>query len=273
MTTTHGDKKFTGYIPDLYDSHFVPLLFAPYAADIARRVAAANATSVLETAAGTGVVTRALDAALPADASITSTDLNQPMIDKAASVTRSPRAITFRQADAMQLPFADASFDCVVCQFGAMFFPHKSAAFAEVRRVLRPGGWFIFNTWDRIEESALAVIVMEAMGKVFRDNPAAFFARTPHGYHDPGTIASDLAAARFGTTPEIVPLTLRSRAPSARHAAIGFCQGSPMRNEIEQRDPAGLERATDAAEAAIAQRFGNGAVDAPMRAYVITIRK
>jgi SAM-dependent methyltransferase len=173
----------------------------------------------------------------------------------------------------MQLPFPDAAFDCVVCQFGVMFFPDKAKAFAEARRVLQPGGTFIFNTWDRIEENELSATVMDAMAQQFPDNPAAFFARTPHGYHDRTAIARDLAAGGFGAASDIVTVTLRSRAASARDAAIAFCQGSPLRNEIEERNPSGLDAATDATAALIARRFGNGAVDARMQAHIVTIRK
>jgi SAM-dependent methyltransferase len=272
MTTPHSDKKFTGYIPDIYERFFVPLLFAPYATDLARRVPR-DVTRVLEVAAGTGIVTRALDATLPEKTFIMAPDLNQPMLDRAEAATRSRRAIEWRQADAMQLPFEDESVDCVVCGFGAMFFPDKAHAFAETRRVLRPGGTFVFNVWDRIEENELSAIVMATMAKVFPDNPAAFFARTPHGYHDRELIARDLRAGGFENAPEIDTVTLRSRARSARNAAIGYCQGSPLRNEIDERDPTALGPATNAAEAAIAKRFGMGQIDARMQAHVITIRK
>lgn len=272
MTTPRTDKKFTGYIPDMYERYFVPLKFAPYAADLVSRIPA-RVKRVLEMAAGTGVVTRAMDAALPAAVEITATDLNQPMLDRAAAATRSQRVITWRQADAMQLPFEDESFDCVVCQFGVMFFPDKAKAFAETRRVLRPGGVFIFNTWDRIEANELSSIVMDTMARHFPDNPAAFFARTPHGYHDKTTIARDLAAAGFDAAPEIVTVALRARAASAREAAIGFCEGSPLRNEIEERAPGGVDAATTAVETAIAARFGRGAIDTGIQAHIVTIRK
>ena len=272
MAAPQSDRKFLGYIPDMYDRYFVPLLFAPYAEDLVQRIPA-RVNRVLEIAAGTGVVTRAMDAALPPAVELTATDLNQPMLDRAAAATRAQHAITWRQADAMQLPFEDESFDCVVCQFGVMFFPDKPKAFAEARRVLRPGGSFVFNTWDRIEESELASIVMDAMAGHFPDNPAAFFARTPHGYHDRETVARDLAAGGFVGAPEITTITLRSRAASARDAALGFCQGSPLRNEIEERRPGGVEAATEFAEAAIVGRFGHGPVDARMQAHIVTIRK
>jgi SAM-dependent methyltransferase len=273
MTTPQSDKKFTGYIPETYETYFVPLLFRPYAEDLAQRVRGLDAKHILEVAAGTGVVTRALDAALPGNVLITATDLNQQMLDTAAIATPSQRTIEWRRADAMQLPFDDGSVDCVVCQFGVMFFPDKAAAFAEAYRVLQPGGVFIFNTWDRIEENELSAIVVTTMAGHFPDNPAAFFARTPHGYYEIDRITRDLAQGGFAGTPDITTVTLRSRARSARDAAIAFCQGSPLRTEIEERDPAGLDAATDAVAAAIADRFGHGPVDAKMQAHIVVIRK
>src|SRR3954464_9469223 len=106
------------------------------------------------------------------------------MLDRAATVG-TKRAVEWRQADAMQLPFEDAAFDAVVCQFGAMFFPEKTKAFSEVRRVLRPGGVFVFNVWDHIEENEFAATIMIALASVFPNDPPRFMARTPHGYCEP----------------------------------------------------------------------------------------
>jgi ubiquinone/menaquinone biosynthesis C-methylase UbiE len=124
--------------------------------------------------------------------SVVATDLNQAMLDQAMAVGTA-RPVVWRQADAMALPFADGAFDAVVCQFGAMFFPDKPKAFAEARRVLRPGGVFIFNVWDRISENEFADSVTTALEGVFPRDPPRFMTRTPHGYYDPGLIASDLS--------------------------------------------------------------------------------
>lgn len=270
MSNPNTDKLFSGSIPKLYETYLVPLIFAPYAADLANRLAARPLTRVLEIAAGTGVVTRALTSVLPESVSIVATDLNQAMLDQAAAVgTRRP--VEWRQADAMQLPFPDASFDAVVCQFGAMFFPERSKAFAETRRVLKPGGVFIFNVWDRIEENEFADTVITALASVFPQDPPRFLARTPHGYYDRQTIARDLAAGGFAALPEISTVAARSRAESAQVPAIAYCQGTPMRNEIEARDASRLLEATDVVERAIAQRFGRGAVDGKIQAVVVTI--
>src|SRR5438552_10721765 len=270
MTENATDKVFAGSIPKLYESHLVPLIFEPYAVDIGRRLASRSPSRVLEIAAGTGVVTRALVSALPDRTAIVATDLNQAMLDQAIAIGTS-RSVEWRQADAMQLPFADGAFDAVVCQFGAMFFPDKPKAFAEARRVLRPRGVFIFNVWDRIEENDFANFVTIAMEAVFPEDPPRFLARTPHGYHGRPTIERDLAQGGFEASPEVVTVAQRSRAESARVPAVAFCQGTPLRSEIEARNPARLGEATDAATQAIARRFGDGAVDGKIQAHIVSV--
>lgn len=257
----------------------VPMIFAPYAQDLALRAARDLAlrahpgrgnAAVLEIAAGTGVVTRALADQLPASASIVATDLNQPMLDHAARLGTS-RPVTWQQANAMELPFSDASFDTVVCQFGVMFFPDRPRAYAQARRVLRAGGAFLFNTWDRIELNELTDEIQSAVIDLYPDNPPRFMARTPHGYFDPEVIRDDLARAGFRSPATITTLPARSHAASARHAARAICQGTPMRAEIEAHGPGELERATDAAEAAVARRFGRDAIEGAISALVVEV--
>ncbi len=264
-----SDKVFAGSVPKLYESHLVPLIFEPYAADITRRLAARRVSRVLELAAGTGVVTRAMAAALPESVSIVATDLNQAMLDQAAAVG-TKRKVDWRQADAMQLPFGDATFDAVVCQFGVMFFPDKAKAFAETRRVLRPGGVYLFNVWDRIEDNEFADEVTKALAAVFPQDPPRFLARTPHGYHDRAALERDLGSGGF-RRPLIDTVAARSRAASPRIPAVAYCQGTPLRNEIEARDATRLGEATDRAAEAIARRFGRGAVDGKIQAHVVTV--
>jgi SAM-dependent methyltransferase len=266
------DTVFAGSIPQLYDSLLVPLIFAPYAADLARRAATRSPGRVLEVAAGTGVVTRHLAAVLPEDVSIVATDINQAMLDRARSTLATP-TVEWRQADAMQLPFDDATFDAVVCQFGVMFFPDKAHAFAEARRVLRPGGAFLFNVWDAIAENEFADVVTRALESVFPEDPPRFLARTPHGYHDRRVIERDLADGGFGAVPHVEAVDARSVAESARIPAIAYCQGTPLRNEIEGRDAARLGTATDVAAKAIARRFGEGPVDGKIRGYVVEVER
>jgi ubiquinone/menaquinone biosynthesis C-methylase UbiE len=269
--SSHGsDKVFAGSIPELYDTHLVPLIFEPYAADLVERLASRPLKRVLEIAAGSGVVTRAMASALPESVSIVATDLNQPMIDRASAIgTRRP--VEWRQADAMQLPFQDGTFDAVVCQFGVMFFPDKAKAYSEARRVLRSGGVFIFNVWDRIEENEFADAVTMALATLFPEAPPRFLARTPHGYYDHETIARDLAKGGFTAAPRITTLAARSRAKSFQIPAVAYCQGTPLRNEIEARGAARLGEATGVAAEVIARRFGRGAVDGKIQAHVISI--
>ena len=270
MGRSGTDEVFAGSIPQVYEAYLAPLLFEPYAADMVNRLASRSLSRVLEVAAGTGVVTRALASVLPERVSIVATDLNQPMLDQATALG-TKRPVEWRQADAMQLPFRDGTFDAVVCQFGVMFFPEKSKAFAEARRVLRPGGVFIFNVWDRIEENEFADTVTTALESLFPKDPPRFMARTPHGYHDHRILERDLANGGFIASPRIDTVAARSRATSSRVPAIAYCQGTPLRNEIEARDASRLGEATDIAAEAIARRFGRGDVDGKMQAHVFTI--
>jgi SAM-dependent methyltransferase len=270
MASPDTDKVFAGSIPRLYDTYLVPLIFEPYAADLVDRLSSRSLSRVLELAAGTGVVTRALASALPESVSIVATDLNQAMLDQ-ASLVGTKRAVEWRQADAMQLPFRDGTFDAVLCQFGVMFFPEKAKAFSETRRVLRPGGVFIFNVWDRITDNEFADTVTTALESLFPNDPPRFLARTPHGYHDHRTIERDLANGGFTASPRIDTVAARSRATSSRVPAIAYCQGTPLRNEIEARDASRLGEATDIAAEALAKRFGRGSVDGKIQAHIVTI--
>ena len=263
------DKVFAGSIPENYDRHMVPLIFEPYAADLARRAAPLSPNAVLETAAGSGVVTRALAPGLPASASYVVTDLNQPMIDYAASRQPADARITWRQADALALPFENAAFDLVCCQFGAMFFPDRTAGYREARRVLKPGGHYLFSVWDRIEENVFADDVTNALARIFPNDPPRFLARTPHGYHDTALIRRELGDAGFSHV-EIETRPEQSRAPSPRIPAIAYCQGTLLRNEIEARAAGKLEAATDYVTAAIADRHGRGEISAKIQAHIIT---
>jgi ubiquinone/menaquinone biosynthesis C-methylase UbiE len=272
MTLPPNDKLFAGSVPLLYEQHMVPMLFAPYAADLARRVAQQPVRRLLELAAGTGALTRQLAATLSPEATLVATDLNQPMLDLAAQLCTT-RPITWQTADAMALPFEDASFDTVVCQFGVMFFPDKARAFAEARRVLQPGGRLLFNVWDRIEDNHVTDVVQQALAAHFPLDPPVFMSRTPHGYFDLDQIARHLRQAGFTGVPHITTVSQRSRAPGAGMAARALCQGSPLRGEILARTPDGLDAVTALAEAALRQRYGAGPVDGQMQAHVLSVAR
>ena len=262
------DKAFTGSIAENYDRYLVPLIFESFALDIARRVAGRLPGAVLETAAGSGVVARALAPRLRPDARYVVTDLNQPMLDYAAKHQPADSRLSWRQADAQALPFEQRSFDVICCQFGVMFFPDRHSGFREARRVLKPGGCFVFNVWDRIEENVFANDVTNALAEVFPDDPPRFLARTPHGYHDTAAIKRELNEAGFSSV-VIETKAEQSRASSPRHPAVAYCQGTPLRNEIEARDADKLESATEYSAARIADRHGGGEVAAKIQAHIV----
>lgn len=266
MSTT--DVKFVGSIPDLYDDELVPLLFEPYAQDIAARVAAATPEAVLETAAGTGAVTRALAKSLPGSTRLIATDLNEAMLRRAARRGLGA-AVVWKQVDAQQLPFSDREFDVVVCQFGVMFFPDKVRGFREARRVLRSNGRFIFNVWDRVDDNELTRVTSDAVARCFPDDPPRFFERTPHGYRDSAVIRGDLEQAGF-THVDIVRVEKTTSVASAERTARGLCQGTPLRNEIEARAPDRLDEVTAAVRTALTAQFGPEPFEHRMSALVVT---
>ena len=221
---------------------------------------------------GRAVVTRALATALPQSVALVATDLNPPMLARAAAVGTS-RPVQWQQADALQLPFDDGRFELVVCQFGAMFFPDKPRAFAEARRVLRRGGTLLFNVWDRIEANEFADTVTQALAVRYPEDPPRFMARTPHGYFERTAIEADLRAGGWRETVHVQTLAARSRAGSALVVARAYCEGTPLRGEIEVRSAGDLVGATAACAEALAARFGRGAVDGQIQAHVVAVRK
>jgi len=262
---------YSGSVPGLYDRYRGPVFFEPYARDLAERLQHMARGTVLEIAAGTGIVTRILAGLLPPKVSIIASDISPAMLDFAARQTSVGR-IVWQQADATALPFADAAFDAVLCQFGVMFFQDKAAGYREAFRVLKPGSQFIFSVWDRIEQNEFCCVVNESIGRFFPDDPPALMPRTAYGYYDTELIAEELGAAGFGTI-SIEAVERLSHAPSARDLAIGVCQGSPLRSEIESRAAARLAEATDAAAEALLTRFGTGPIVGKMRAYVFSATK
>lgn len=249
-----------------YDEYLVPAVFRPYADDLAARVARHQPRDVLELAAGTGVLTGAMSGLLPG-ARITATDLNVAMVQIGAA---NVPAASWRQADAMRLPFADESYDVVACQFGVMFLPDRPAGYAGVARVLRPGGRFLFNCWGPLASHDVEATVIAALADAFPDDPPTFLARVPHGYHDADQVAADLATAGFGTV-EIATVELDCTGKTATELARGYCRGTPLRAEIEARGD--LDATTAVLTTALEKRFGTGLVVGRMAALVATAER
>ncbi len=259
------DAAFAGSIPALYDRCLGPMLFEPYAEDLAARAAALRPGRVLETAAGTGIVTEQLAAAMP-DIELIATDLNSDML-ALAKHRKLPPGVLFQPADAQNLPFPDASFDLVVCQFGVMFYPDRVQAHRETRRVLRPRGRYLFNVWDALAANPICDQVAGAVARLFPDDPPSFLSRAPFGYHELERIEADLRAGGFDRIGiETVGRTSRT---TAQHAAIGLCCGSPLRAEIDARAPGGLDEVTAAAAAELRSTWGSGMIEEPMSALVV----
>lgn len=260
-----GDTSFTGSIPEIYDELLVPMIFEEPARLLAESVAATDAVDILETAAGTGALTRAL--ARLGGHDIVATDLNEPMVKAAATRLVSDR-VRWHVADAQHLPFPDRSFDVVACQFGAMFLPDKMHGYTEALRVLRPGGMFAFNVWDRLDTNAVALVITEALCAAAPDEPVEFFRRTPYGYFDIDQIRSELTSAGFERiTGEYIESSSHT---TPETGAIAFCQGTPLRGEIERHSSLDLESATTIATTALRRRYGPDAFDAPIRWLQLT---
>ncbi|QGG41235.1 class I SAM-dependent methyltransferase [Aeromicrobium yanjiei] len=263
------DAHFLGPVPDLYQRLLVPMIFQGAADSLARSVAGLAPATILETAAGTGALTRAMVRHCPGSV-ITATDLHQPMLDAAAAIGADGGSVTWQQSDALDLPFGDRTFDVVACQFGVMFFPDRVRAFREAARVLKPGGSFVFNTWDRIERNEVVHVIQSALVAAAPHDPLVFMSRTPHGYFSPAQILGDLEAAGMpGATIHAVDATGRT---TASEAAAAFCGGTPLRAAIEAHDSLSLDEARAIAEAALVAHFGAGPIDGPIRSFEVVAR-
>ena len=264
------ELRFRGSVPSSYERLMVPLIFQPYADELARRAQALKPGRILETAAGTGVVTRAMHAALP-NAEIIATDLNQPMLDVAKGALRS-KNVHFQQADALALPFEAERFDLAVCQFGSMFFPDKVRGHSEAHRVLCDGGHYLLAIWDDIGRNALSAATQSVLIDLFPDDPPLFLCEGPFGYSDSVRIHRDLREAGFHAI-EIDTVQFSSRCRSAHDAAAALCFGTPMSIELEDRAPGSLDRAFEKVEQILRKFEGPDGIDAPMSAHIVTATK
>jgi ubiquinone/menaquinone biosynthesis C-methylase UbiE len=263
-------SQFAGSIPAAYDRYLGPVLFQPYAEDLVARLQVPENGSVLELACGTGIVTRELRNRLPATVKLIATDLNEPMFQHAAAKFAEGEAVGWRQADACSLPFGGGIFDAVVCQFGIMFVPDKALAVREARRVLKPGGVFLFNVWDAIEHNEPCRIAHETIAAYFDKDPPTFY-QVPFGYHDRDEIRRVLTDAGFQDV-RIDVVEKVSGASRGEDTATGLVQGNPVSVAIAERDSSLLPVITNAITAALKARFGEGEVRAPLRAVVVEAR-
>ncbi|MEV5607406.1 class I SAM-dependent methyltransferase [Streptomyces sp. NPDC052225] len=254
-------------MPEAYERYLVPVFFRPFAADLARRAAALRPRTVLELAAGTGALTSALLAEVPT-ASVVATDLNEAMVT--CGQAKEPRA-QWRQADAQDLPFEDGAFDLVLCQFGVMFFPDRPTAYAQVRRVLAPGGRFLFSSWGPLASHGFGAAFQAALEHAMPEGVPAFLPRLPHGYSDPAVVEADLAAAGLTLVDTAEQVTLEGVAESAASVATGFFTGTPVSAALADRDDADSLRAAVTRE--MTDQLGTGPVTAPMTATVYTARR
>ncbi|PDS72852.1 methyltransferase domain-containing protein [Rhizobium sp. L43] len=249
-----ASSSFEEGVAGLYQALLVPILFEPYAAEMAILADRSKPGSVLEVAAGTGALTRALRATLDPPTEIVATDLSQAMIDVGApSVTMS--RTHWMHADAQNLPFAPEMFDLVICQFGAMFFPDRVKAYGEAERVLRSKGRFLFSTWDSLQANDFARCVDECLASLFPSDPPDFLRRLPYSYFDAGPIKTQMSSAGFKAV-SCDRLELTSVAASAHHVAAAFCQGTPLRGEIEWRAPERMSEIVDAVAERVEARHG-----------------
>ena len=262
---------FIGTIPQHYDRHLGPLLFHPYADDLAERLPVSPGLRVLEIACGTGIVTERLLRRLAGHGTLVATDLNDAMIAHARTRIRENPALEWRQADGMSLPFPDRAFDAAVCEFGLMFFPDKARGVREAFRVLRPGGTYLFNVWDRIERNPVARIAHETFRTFFPDDPPQFY-QTPFNLHDTAAVRSLLDAAGF-VDAEGVRVEQAGRSASAMEAAIGLVEGNPVYHAIMERRPEALADIEAALARQITAELGDHPVRSPLSAFVYSARR
>jgi len=263
------NAAFVGEIPANYDRYLGPIFFHGYADDLAARLPVAPGMRVLETACGTGIVTRRLADRIRGYGLLVATDLNEAMLAHGrANLPVAPGVVEWQPADATKLPFPDESFDAVVCQFGLMFFPDKAAGIREAFRVLKPGGRYLFNVWDAIVHNPVARIAHETAATFFPADPPTFYT-VPFCLHDPEPVRALLGQAGFG---EIAWTRLEKTgsSPSAAEAARGLIDGNPILGEIMERRPEALGDVRQAVAAAIAAELGDHPVRFPLRAIVFS---
>ena len=262
------DAAFVGSIPVNYDRYLGPLLFEQYADDLAARIAVTPGMRVLEIACGTGLVTERLVRRLRGEGTVVATDLNEPMIAYARQKPFGASGVEWRPADGTKLPFEEREFDAVVCQFGLMFFPDKTAGVREAFRVLKPGGRYLVSTWDSLAHNAYGRISHETIGSFFPSDPPDFY-RVPFSLHDTAVLRRWLEDVGFRDV-ECDTVSKVGVSPTAADAAIGLVEGNPVYNAIMQRDPTALSGIRAAVAKNLAAELGDRPMRCPLRAFVFS---
>ncbi len=258
--------RFTGSIPVFYDQQLGPIIFSEYAENLAHRVALFSPQRVLETAAGTGILTRLLRDHLDESSRITATDLNPPMLAVAKAKFRPSETVTFAAADATDLPFTAGAFDAVVCQFGVMFYPDKVKSYREVRRVLVQGGRYLFNVWDSHAHNPFGRVAYETVCGFFPADPPQFH-RVPFAYHDIDEIKESLIAADFHDI-RIAVVGIAKKVPDVAAFARGLIQGTPIVDQISARCTVPAERVVDTLENSLRSLLGAADQKLQMQAII-----
>lgn len=256
---------FIGSIPELYDRHLGPVLFEPYALELARRIPA-GASRLLEVAAGTGRVSRHLLEGLAAGGTLLATDLNEAMLARAAQLVRDPR-VTWRAADAQALPVEGGQYDAVVCQFGLMFVPDKPRALREMRRALRPGGRLVLDTWDLLARNEASQLLHDLALAAFPGDPPLFML-TPFSLPERDVLRALIADAGFSAV-EVETVAHVGHSTSAADLAIGLVRGNPLWNQLAERG-VDADAFQHTVTAALSERFGSEPCRSPLSAHVVT---
>jgi SAM-dependent methyltransferase len=166
----------------------------------------------------------------------------------------SDHEIDWQNIDAKQLPFTDKSIDLVVCCFGYMFVPDKPEAFAEAYRVLRPGGMFLFTTWDKLENNAASYISRSAAQKYF-EGPLPESYNLATSMNDEAIIRPLLEDTGFSNI-SIEKVQKNSVCTTAKEAAIGLVRSGPVFQEIKKRNPVWIDEITITVEKELSEKFG-----------------
>jgi len=263
--------SFSGTIAKVYDEVQGPVYFEPYAIETAIRVAKLNPQNVLETACGTGRVTNHLHKVLSPHASLTATDISTDMMAIAKKKLSSEKNLSWLEADALQLPFADSTFDVVVCQFGIMFFPDKKKGLNEAFRVLKNGGTFLATTWSKLELNEIAAAGRNIL-KEFFDNDPPRTMNVAFSMHNKTEI-KDLFSESGFTNVQIEMVVKTSVSESAEELASALIEGSTIREFIIQKDASALPMLKQKTESAIIANCGNHPVKGKMEAIYIAAQK